>query len=251
MSDASPVVPEYIIQSLWDDGCGPAGPCKRCKRCERERPLGRFYQGRAVCKDCVRETRARDPLKDDGSCSHSPCERAAACGGYCDAHYLRKRNGRPMDAPLQRRGRVGENRANNGVKRCASCEAAKPVAEFSPCGHSFDGYYLYCRACASMKSSLTRYRFTMEGYRSLLADQDGRCAICRTDEFPGGARRPSIDHDHETGVVRGLLCGTCNVMLGHVRDDPTVLLSAIRYLCRNGKPVPAGLRLAGEPTCVP
>ena len=60
----------------------------------------------------------------------------------------------------------------------------------------------------------------------MLADQDGKCAIC-TKPFPG---RIAIDHDHRTGRVRGLLCTSCNTGIGKLGDDPELLLRAISYL---------------------
>jgi hypothetical protein len=70
-------------------------------------------------------------------------------------------------------------------------------------------------------------------FDAMLDAQGGRCAICRTDKaFSGGGdgRRLAIDHCHSTGVVRGLLCGNCNRMLGLVKDDPEVLRRAAVYL---------------------
>lgn len=65
--------------------------------------------------------------------------------------------------------------------------------------------------------------------------QDGLCAICGRPETTrscasGEPRRLSVDHDHVTGQVRGLLCHGCNVAIGHFGDDVEVLLSAVRYL---------------------
>jgi hypothetical protein len=64
-------------------------------------------------------------------------------------------------------------------------------------------------------------------YDALLASQGGLCAICR-----GGFGSPGdrIDHDHDTGRVRGLLCHNCNVALGHFRDDPLILARAAAYV---------------------
>ena len=64
-------------------------------------------------------------------------------------------------------------------------------------------------------------------YARMVADQAGLCAIC--GEPPQG-RELDVDHDHATGRVRKLLCGSCNLGLGKFRDDPTLLLSAHLYL---------------------
>ena len=74
---------------------------------------------------------------------------------------------------------------------------------------------------------LSRYGLTPEDYHVMFEAQDGVCAICGTspDERP-----LNIDHDHETGQVRGLLCGRCNTGLGHFGDDVDRLRSAISYL---------------------
>lgn len=62
----------------------------------------------------------------------------------------------------------------------------------------------------------------------MLAEQGGICAIClRTCRtYPN----LTVDHDHETGEVRGLLCRGCNVLLGHLQDDTGSLKRAISYL---------------------
>jgi hypothetical protein len=57
------------------------------------------------------------------------------------------------------------------------------------------------------------YGITLDDYEKMLAKQEGRCAICRTDR-PGGSGKFHVDHDHKTGTVRGLLCMRCNHTLG-------------------------------------
>lgn len=64
-------------------------------------------------------------------------------------------------------------------------------------------------------------------FSDLLVRQSDACAVCRTP-FAGIA--PNVDHDHETGRVRGLLCHRCNLMLGHSRDSATILRVAAEYL---------------------
>jgi len=77
---------------------------------------------------------------------------------------------------------------------------------------------------------LTRaYGITLDKYNVILAKQGGCCAICRTDD-PGRGSRGSfpVDHDHETGETRGLLCMHCNRGLGHF--DLTTIRAAATYL---------------------
>lgn len=73
------------------------------------------------------------------------------------------------------------------------------------------------------------YGLTPDQYDELLASQEGRCAICRT-ETPGGKGGWHVDHDHATGKVRGLLCDNCNNGLGRFADDPIRIQRAIDYL---------------------
>lgn len=75
---------------------------------------------------------------------------------------------------------------------------------------------------------MARYGITEEGYNALLRTQGGVCATCKRGCKTH--RRLSVDHDHETGEVRGLLCMNCNAALGLVGDDVTVLRSLIEYL---------------------
>lgn len=74
---------------------------------------------------------------------------------------------------------------------------------------------------------LARYGLTPEAFDAMLAAQNGACAVCHG--LPG-AKGWQVDHDHESTVVRGILCGNCNTLLGLARDDEAVLLQAITYL---------------------
>ena len=77
-----------------------------------------------------------------------------------------------------------------------------------------------------------RYRYlfgiTLDVYNSVLAAQDGVCAICKAINLNG--RRLSVDHDHRTGAVRGLLCHNCNSAVGHLKDNPLLIEAAAQYL---------------------
>ena len=79
-----------------------------------------------------------------------------------------------------------------------------------------------------MKKFLKKYNLTPEKYAELLNAQKGVCAIC------GGVNKKdgnlNIDHDHETGRVRGLLCHNCNSGLGMMKDDPEIMTKATQYI---------------------
>jgi len=88
---------------------------------------------------------------------------------------------------------------------------------------------------------MRNYGISYTEYAQMFAEQNGVCAICEKPEtsmIPGrkraegqqGIRDLSVDHDHVTGAVRGLLCNGCNHMLGEVNDDREILVSAIKYL---------------------
>ncbi len=72
------------------------------------------------------------------------------------------------------------------------------------------------------------YGIEPEQYLKMYNDQKGCCAIC--GEEPSTQRGLHLDHCHETGKVRGLLCHGCNVGIGSLRDDPDILKKALDYL---------------------
>ena len=75
------------------------------------------------------------------------------------------------------------------------------------------------------------YKLTISQYNAFLKDQEFCCAICGLHEemFRNGL---SVDHDHNSGDIRGLLCTNCNTLLGHAKDRIETLISAINYLSR-------------------
>lgn len=73
------------------------------------------------------------------------------------------------------------------------------------------------------------YGLSVEEFTLLLKNQEGGCAICGRKT----RRALSVDHDHATGRVRGLLCNLCNTGLGQFKDDPVKLHKAIQYLVKH------------------
>ena len=73
-----------------------------------------------------------------------------------------------------------------------------------------------------------KYGITIERYNEMLVGQGGVCKICRRADPDG--RHLAVDHDHETGKIRGLLCRPCNTALGLMFDDPKQLRIAADYV---------------------
>ena len=73
------------------------------------------------------------------------------------------------------------------------------------------------------------YGITLQEHQQMFKDQQGVCAICK-GEGDGKWRKLCVDHDHETGKVRQLLCRNCNMILGQAGDNTNLLEEMIKYL---------------------
>ena len=73
------------------------------------------------------------------------------------------------------------------------------------------------------------YRITLDDYNMIYDKQNGRCAICNKHNFECN-KILSLDHCHNTGKIRGLLCSHCNHGLGQFKDDTELLIQAMKYL---------------------
>lgn len=124
------------------------------------------------------------------------------------------------------------------TKRCATCREYKPLSEFHRAGKR--GRHGYCKLCYNARprkrvrpesrteqNFQARYGITVQERDAMLDQQGGICPIC--EESPA---RPVIDHCHETGAVRGILCHGCNIKLAAV-ENRTFLSSALAYLGRS------------------
>ena len=80
----------------------------------------------------------------------------------------------------------------------------------------------------------TKYGITLDDYDKMLLAQQGQCAICKTNEPGGPGERFSVDHNHDTSEVRGLLCCNCNRGIGYLKDSPDIVAAALLYLSTNG-----------------
>ena len=117
-----------------------------------------------------------------------------------------------------------------GFKRCSRCREIKRVSAFHKLRQQSGGFNPYCKDCRKIMAADTHikrmYGLTRTELDALIGAQGGLCAICETNPAV------HVDHDHATGKIRGVLCFTCNVALGQLKDDVALFRKAIDYLER-------------------
>jgi len=204
--------------------------------------------------------------KPGGTCSIEGCEEPFYCRTWCVNHYGRwQRNGDPLAgnrSPNKNNAVQTHRDAPPGHRRCLHCDTVKPFSEFRKDRTLPGGIAFYCKDCVrdyidsrrardpeaylaqvrrrTYKYILKRHGMSLADYDAMLNEQDALCRICRRPETgfgAGGHVKPlSLDHDHRTGKVRGLLCSPCNKGLGAFEDDIARLTAAIDYLIAASDP---------------
>lgn len=112
-------------------------------------------------------------------------------------------------------------RLKNGIKKCSRCRLNKTEAEFANNTTRLDGKEVWCKRCRIENM----HGMDIGEYKKRYADQNGCCAICHNKYS-----QLVVDHCHNSGKLRGLLCNPCNFLLGNAFDNPKILTSASRYL---------------------
>lgn len=114
----------------------------------------------------------------------------------------------------------------NTEEKTADCILCGPVRIHNHRGYwSCHTVYTAAKYRNTVRYRTEKYGVDEEEFLRLLFDQHGKCAICKLE-----MDSPHVDHCHETGVVRGLLCGSCNRAIGLFKDKPVNLLRAWAYL---------------------
>lgn len=126
---------------------------------------------------------------------------------------------------------------------CTRCDSYKPLDDFAVAKNGPNGRNWYCKSCINdygqrykderRLRSKRKYGISEKEYLALFDAQGGVCAICGKPETKinrGTLSILSVDHNHETGKVRGLLCSACNAGLGNFRDDRELIAKALEYL---------------------
>lgn len=145
------------------------------------------------------------------------------------------------------------------MKICTGCNEAKPLTDFFRDLRKANAYMSRCKVCKrdiyrkwrknnpdfdrkrywAIRDSererhlVKKYGVTFDEYNRMLIEQNGCCAICNRPEPTN--RMLDVDHNHATGEVRGLLCTSCNRILGHAHDSADRLVAAANYLSRKSR----------------
>jgi Recombination endonuclease VII len=140
----------------------------------------------------------------------------------CAAEYYRRRQ--------EARGKTVRARVDvpDGHKLCLKCGEIKPWTEWHRNATASDGLSTRCKACRAAEGRANHlqrnYGLTEAERDAMIAAQYGLCAICLA------APPVHVDHCHNTGRVRGVLCFNCNSAIGKLRDDPGAARRAAAYL---------------------
>ncbi len=163
---------------------------KRCRICNETKPLDAFY----------RMAEMRDGYRNECKA----CNLAARAVKYAG------------DADMQAKARLRAKqwRIDNRQRFEATRKAYIASGRYS---------------ASSRRSHLKRtFGITVDEYEARLREQGGGCAVCEQPPKPGKSLH--VDHDHETGYVRGLLCFKCNAALGQLDDDIPRIERALTYV---------------------
>ncbi|MFF4469085.1 endonuclease VII domain-containing protein [Streptomyces sp. NPDC001599] len=171
---------------------------RRCSRCKDHKPRAAFARNKAM----------RDGLQ-------AYCRECAAAY-HQERQVAKGRNVRPrVEVP-------------EGHKLCRTCGEIKLHSEWTRNRTASDGLATLCKSCKAAQGRAghlkRQYGITEADRDALIASQGGVCCICLA------APAAHVDHCHETGRVRGVLCFSCNAALGQFKDRPDAIRRAAAYV---------------------
>jgi Recombination endonuclease VII len=182
-----------------------------------------------MCKSHYEMARRRRSTQPH--CTVDGCEKPQFAAKWCSAHYSRVRRYGDLDANHDPR--------QEPVCTVDECDASTYRSGRGLCKKHYLAWYREAhpnqtppdaRRIISRRHILKQYGLTLDDYDLMVIEQGGRCAVCRAGTPGRGKPNWNVDHDHETGAVRGLLCHNCNMALGMLGDNVDVAKALVGYL---------------------
>lgn len=156
--------------------------------------------------------------RSDGLCAAHGCELSSHARGLCRSHYSQIRKGHQL-TPLNH-----WNKIIDGHKVCGVCGENKPVTSYGKHGGRIQHM---CLSCRRVDSRMRAYGLTRDEVFAL--SELSHCEACGAD-IDSDTRNHHVDHCHETGRVRGVLCHGCNTALGLTGENPETLRRLAEYI---------------------
>ncbi len=201
---------------------------KECNKCKQVKSVTEFHK----------QSRAKDGLK----------RYCKLCAKQANEETFARKNGCKIPYKRESLNHV----IPEGMKFCAKCNKSKSVDRFGLNLNTKSKLNTWCRECTntdkrnkrrtlmeniplvqshkgSMASLYWSYKLTESDFQDMMNAQKGCCAICDID-FGILSRRAAVDHNHSTGKVRGLLCDSCNTLIGKLEKLPHLLQNVNKYL---------------------
>lgn len=263
----SDVVPERFKRCVGSHACGEVKPVSDFYA--RRKSKDELHHWCKVCTEARRKDLLRNPIvRYQFSPDQLQTEETKVCKGewgcgqvkpISQFHKGRKGEGRKAmcaecratyhrasDLIREEREGIALKDKTDGAQDCKVCGVRKPYAQYGEDKRNVvHGRMGTCKTCnleskrryLHMRRLKVEFGLTVAQYISMLKAQNYVCAGCNQPETSvdptyGKVRNLSVDHCHETGRVRGLLCNACNQGLGQLRDSAEILERAISYLKR-------------------
>ena len=190
---------------------------KQCKHCDESFTPSKSPLHVYCCNRCLRIANRPLKLQEGRKCLNCQVQLGGLKRFYCSDDCMKQWRWPPKRASCKQCGKVFEARYD---RQCCSSECRTEL--------HWDRNQM-----ANFRNQLKRKGITVNIYNAMLDKQDHRCAICRESEtavINGKVKRLAVDHCHESGQVRALLCQRCNLVLGQLGDRWLTLDNVIEYL---------------------
>lgn len=195
----------------------------KCRCAECRAAVARYNNERQKAIRAGTWQPGRPPPPKLEKCIGPSCERSAkySTRPLCGGHLQQADAGKPLTPLIKKRRRE----PGSETKVCSRCEESLPLSDFYRVGEKLQSA---CKTCQRLYLRARKYGVSLEELERWIDRKN--CEICGR-EIEG--RQVHIDHCHERGHIRGVLCLNCNTALGLMREDSAAIEAMLRYLKRS------------------